>query len=234
MTKTSEKTPGKKNPEEEKELTKKEKPTTKKLFGISILTIVTVGLSAIAYGTGRINEYNDLASLKLYKNFDLSLENLVEGTEIMPETKTVHLKEINLAKANEYVKFLNSNKEIYFLLKRGETASKVREVGSIITDKTVSSSGEKLLKEILKLLKILKSSNIVSSFSLSKKAHAHTPNIFEWHGYENNYNYYEEYVQRYLIRRTYSDGAILQYRMSSKGYSISSTFRWITLPKHEH
>ena len=199
-------------------------------------TISTIGLLSIttSFEIGRISQQNNLTSLKLYKNFNLLAKNLIKDNEIILETGTVSLEEITLAEADERTQNLYPNKEIYFILKRTGDPKNVREIGSIITDKTIGNTNKTLEKILESLGEILRSSDILSNLSLIEKAYAHIPNIFEWHGYENNYDYYEKYIRRDLIERRYSDGAVLQYNMSSTGHSIPSTFKWIILPKHNH
>lgn len=199
-------------------------------------TISTIGLLSIttSFEIGRITQQNNLTSLRLYKNFNLLAKNLIENSEIVLETRTINLEEITLAEADERTRRLYPDKEVYFILKRTTDPRDVREIGNIITDKTANNTNKTLRKILESLGEILKSSDILSSLSFIEKAYAHIPNIFEWHGYENNHNYYEKYIRRNLVERIYSDGAVLQYNMSSEGRSIPSTFRWITLPKHNH
>ncbi|MCC0179679.1 hypothetical protein I4641_22270 [Waterburya agarophytonicola K14] len=67
--------------------------------------------------------------------------------------------------------------------------------------------------------------NAIEEFSLTQKAHAQS--TFSWNGYETNYNFYEEYLNKDTVRRYYQNGAILEYKISSQGVSIAASFKWI-------
>ncbi len=56
---------------------------------------------------------------------------------------------------------------------------------------------------------------------------AYAQEDFEWYGHEENYQFREEFIDRYTIRRYYDDGWILEYKVDEQGYFVPFSFRWI-------
>jgi hypothetical protein len=52
---------------------------------------------------------------------------------------------------------------------------------------------------------------------------------FNWYGHDENYQFCEEYIDRFTIRRYYDDGWVLEYNVDEQGHSIPSSFRWIAM-----
>lgn len=89
-------------------------------------------------------------------------------------------------------------------------------VGSVLTKK---NSG-----------KLLSNKNaILSSFiDISQPAIAQANQLsFNWHGRKHDFEFREKYVDKNTIRRYYSDGWVLEYKVDQDGHSILSTFKWI-------
>lgn len=205
--------------------------------GILLILIVGICLPIVGFEFGRMtqkNSFNNFTTLKLYKNFTLKANNLIEGSEIISKERAVNLEKITLAEADQLTQKVYPDEEVYFIHRITKNPLDIQKIGTITTDKIVDNTSnilEKILKIPEKTIELL---NILSDFSSIDKVHAHTPTTFEWHGYENNYNYYEVYIQEYLVERRYYDGAILRYKMSRSNRSIPSTFIWIKIPNHSH
>ena len=50
---------------------------------------------------------------------------------------------------------------------------------------------------------------------------------FDWHGHRNDYNYTEKFVDADTVNRTYTDGCVLEYKVTKSRSSNPSSFRWI-------
>jgi hypothetical protein len=119
-------------------------------------------------------------------------------------------KEINLEKIY-FVKcpnFPDSKETIALELRRIIKSAETEKVGTAI-----------VLREVVQKFSISQAINFIST--------AYAQNNFNWEGHEKKYNFKEKYMKSDTIRRTYTDGWILEYKVDKSGRSIPSSFRWI-------
>ena len=189
------------------------------IFSIGVLSSYT----NFVFTFGRFVESRK-TGIALKNEFSLLAENLQNG-EINPSEQSVKLQNVYLVKYPESQ--LSGNKKIIYKIHQiTDDALKIRRIGSISTNSNKVETGQALGS----FLESIKESTlgVISNFSIIEKAYAQT--TFKWNGYEKNYDFDEEYIDQNTVRRTYYDGAILEYKIDSKGSSIPTSFRWIKQP----
>jgi hypothetical protein len=62
-------------------------------------------------------------------------------------------------------------------------------------------------------------------FSLVASAHAAEP--FNWAGHQQRRDFYERISTGQTVRRYYSDGWVLEYRVDDRGFAIPQTLAWV-------
>jgi hypothetical protein len=194
---------------------------------LSLILALTAALGAfgsytkLVYALGRLNK-SEMTAIELQKLFDFQAE--IEEGEIDLADKIINLQNIYLAR---YFIPVEQNKEVYIVRKIVNRPTITVEVGSITTNREIIEQDEHLKDFWESIQKIVSFTS--SNFGLIEKAYAQQ--LFQWHSYENNYDFREEYIDRFTIRRYYDDGAILEYKVDDEGTSIPETFKWIKLPQ---
>lgn len=142
-------------------------------------------------------------------------------SEINTTDQSIELKNIYLVKFPD--DSLPNNMNVYKVHQITDDPSTIRIVGRIDTNQRKVNFLEKF-KDLFDNAKD-PLPDLFSELTIIKKAHAQSK--FNWNGYENNRNFSERYIDEYTVRRYYQDGAILEYKISSQGVSIPTSFKWI-------
>ena len=186
------------------------------IFSLGVLSSYT----NFVFTFGRFVESRK-TGIAVKNEFSLLAENLHNG-EINTSEQSVKLQNIYLVKYPES-QVPGNKKIIYKIHQITDNALKIRRIGSISTNNNQIETGQ-LLGIFFETIKE-STLEVISNFSIIEKAYAQS--TFKWNGYEKNYDFYEEYIDQDTVRRTYYDGAILEYKIDLNGTSIPTSFRWI-------
>ncbi len=196
-----------------------------KISAISLSSLsLILGYTKLVFSLGVSHQYKETA-IEVRKKFHLTIENL-QDKGIALEGKIINIDNIFLAEYLVYEGSGNGNKVYKLHRINPRIPSDIKIIGSVSTDdKTTTKTTNPIdfLQEITNF-----TSQSISNFSLIEIAHAQQE--FNWYGYEDNYDFQEKYTDEYTVRRSYDDGAILEYKIDLNGSSIPESFKWIERP----
>lgn len=200
-------------------ISKKSKLSSWVLISTAIFSVLS-SYTVLIYETGRVSGQKEKV-IELSKIFNF--ESNFREQEIDLINNVVTLQKIYLAKSSVDI---SDRKDYYIIRQIVDTPIKTVEIGSVAIDKKQNRQDE-YVRNFWQSLKKVLSLELVNFKTIEL---AFAQQIFEWYGYENNYDFYEKYVSEFVIRRFYDDGAILEYMVNAEGTSIAGTFKWIEKP----
>lgn len=173
---------------------------------ISLLALLCASLG-LAF---RVGEYcqADLTAITLERPF---------GMTITEDVNPVQYPYPSLILVPGYrVKASDSDSRIVLTMRKLNSSGLYDKVGEVAAQTTSSRP----LSEV-----------IFESGLLGSTAYAQPSALrFDWGRYKGDMRFHETFVSRDTVRRTYDDGAILEYKVDLKGRSILSSLRWIKRP----
>lgn len=185
----------------------------------ALLSIVTLffGYSLILYQFSAKMQINKIGiSLKKPFNMvieelkvgDLELDKKVDQRLDSAQFKEIVLKDIHLVSENDRTG-LDDDEVRLRVRKINRAAIKdTKDIGKILAKKSDEVT-----------IPLFNRINLMDS--------AHAQSNFRWYGHEDNFDFYEEQIDKYTIRRYYSDCWILEYKIDHQRRSIPNSFVWI-------
>lgn len=187
-------------------------------------TAITIGglvvsYTKVVYELG-VESQRKKTAIEFTQKFNLTTETL-DQEELNLEQKSVNLQNVYLAPFPQLLP--PEEPDTYKIRRIVDTPAVTKAIGTIRKKK--QSRKDSIFPQLWERIEAI-FSNLPKENLFIQSAYAQEEQ-FNWYGHENNYNFYERYVDKYTIYRFYDDGWILEYKVDEAGSSIPNSFKWI-------